>query len=322
MEAKISVIIPNYNHAVYLRQRIDSVLNQTCKDFELILLDDCSTDGSRDILEEYRNHPAVSHLVLNTVNTGSPFHQWKKGVELARGEWIWIAESDDYADKTFLEKMMTAARRYPQAGLVYCDSRIIDAKDMVTTETFAVLKNRRFRTDRWSHAHLNDGVNEIERYLLPGGTINNTSAVLFKRSVVSEADLFDTEFRYIGDKYAFIKVLALADVAYVPEALNYYRDPFNSKHAGKFLFYAYEQFLVFDWVYRNIRITDRKEFFQGFYTNTRNSLFKEWSSIKFSLYRKMLSRNPYLFLKSMRHNLTEGVFSRAGIAKKLNPARS
>jgi len=308
---RVSVIIPNYNHAVYLRQRIDSVLNQTYKDLELILLDDCSTDGSRDILEEYRNHPAVSHLVLNIVNTGSPFLQWKKGIALARGEWLWIAESDDYADDTFLEKMMAATQRYPQAGLVYCDSRIIDGKDTVTTETFAGLKNKRFQTDRWSHAHINGGVQEIESYLLPAGTINNTSAVLFKQSVIKQADLFDTNFRYIGDKYAFIKVLALADVAYVPEALNYYRNPFNDKHNGKFLFYAYEQFLVFDWVYRNIKIADRKKFIQGFYANTRNSLFREWDGVKLSLYKKMFFRNPYLLLRNVMRNFTEGLFSRA-----------
>jgi len=309
-ELNVSVIIPNYNHALYLKQRIDSILSQTFTNFELILLDDSSTDNSQSILNSYRDHSAVKHISINTVNSGSPFKQWRKGIELARGEWIWIAESDDYADKDFLEKMMAATRRYPQAGLVYCDSRIIDAKDVVTTETFADLKNRRFRTDRWSYAHLNTGTNEIESYLLPGGTINNTSAVMFKRSVILETDLFDAEFRYIGDKYAFIKILALTDVAYVPEALNYYRNPFNDKHAGKFLFYAYEQFLVFDWVYRNIRIADRKKFFQGFYANTRNSVFREWNGVKISLYKKMFRRNPYLFMKSVMHNFMEGVFGR------------
>jgi len=100
---KVSVIVPNYNHAPYLRQRIESILNQTYQDFEVILLDDCSTDNSRDILNNYRNQSKVSHCIFNAVNGKSAFQQWQKGVQLAKGEYIWIAESDDWAEPEFLE---------------------------------------------------------------------------------------------------------------------------------------------------------------------------------------------------------------------------
>src|SRR5215472_4105163 len=102
---KVSVIIPNYNHARYLQQRIDTVLGQTFQDFEVILLDDCSTDESRSIISEYAKDPRV-RTEFNEVNSGSTFKQWNKGVRLARGEYVWIAESDDYADKRFLEKLV------------------------------------------------------------------------------------------------------------------------------------------------------------------------------------------------------------------------
>ena len=71
----VSVIVPNYNHEQYLQQRIESIVNQTYQDFELILLDDFSTDNSRDILNLYRNHPKVSKIVFNEKNSGSPFKQ-------------------------------------------------------------------------------------------------------------------------------------------------------------------------------------------------------------------------------------------------------
>jgi glycosyltransferase involved in cell wall biosynthesis len=314
---KVSVIVPNFNHAGYLRQRLDSIIRQTFSDFEIILLDDHSTDNSPEVIAEYAGHAKVAAVMVNDTNSGTPFKQWQRGIELARGEWIWIAESDDYADETFLAKMLAAANQSAHVGLIYCDSKIIGPNDSVAVETFATLKNRRFRTDRWNHAHVNSGTDEIERYLLPAGTINNTSAVLFKRSSVSDARIFDTLFRYIGDKYAFIKVMAMADVAYVPEALNYFRNPFNDKHSQKMMFYAYEQFLVFDWVYRNIRISDRERFFEGFYANTRNSLFRGWNVIKFSLYKKMFYRNPYLLLKSIVHNLVEGLLGRARLVQKV-----
>jgi len=99
----VSVIVPNYNHARYLRRRVDSILAQTYSDFELILLDDCSTDHSREILASYRDNPKV-RVEFNAKNSGTPFKQWNKGVQMARGRYIWIAESDDYADFRFLAR--------------------------------------------------------------------------------------------------------------------------------------------------------------------------------------------------------------------------
>ncbi len=82
----ISVIIPNYNHAFYLEQRIESILSQNFKDFEVIILDDKSTDNSKEIIEKYRNHPPhISTIIYNEANSGSTFIQWNKGVSLSKG---------------------------------------------------------------------------------------------------------------------------------------------------------------------------------------------------------------------------------------------
>lgn len=104
----VSAIIPNYNHARYLKQRLDSVFNQTYQNFEVILLDDCSTDNSLEIIEKYNGNPHLSQIVVNESNSGSVFKQWDKGINLAKGELIWIAESDDYCELTFLEEMVNA----------------------------------------------------------------------------------------------------------------------------------------------------------------------------------------------------------------------
>ncbi|HIB49060.1 MAG TPA: glycosyltransferase family 2 protein [Flavobacteriaceae bacterium] len=106
MEALVSIIVPNYNHAPFLKERLHSIFNQTHQDIEVILLDDASTDDSVQILEPYKNHPKVSHFIVNDSNTGSPFLQWKKGLELAVGQFLWIAESDDSCELDFLEKQL------------------------------------------------------------------------------------------------------------------------------------------------------------------------------------------------------------------------
>ena len=132
----VSVIIPNYCHARFLNQRIDSVLNQTYSDYEVIILDDCSTDNSREIIESYRNHPKISHIVYNEKNSGSTFIQWEKGFELARGEYIWIAESDDVARSTFLEECMNAFSSYSDVSIVFSDCLFVDenTRDMHETK--------------------------------------------------------------------------------------------------------------------------------------------------------------------------------------------
>lgn len=72
---KVSVIVPNYNYRRFLTKRIDSILAQTYQDIEIILLDDCSTDGSQELLKQYSKYPTVVKYLVNDKNSGSPFAQ-------------------------------------------------------------------------------------------------------------------------------------------------------------------------------------------------------------------------------------------------------
>ena len=298
----VTVIIPNYNHGRYLKQRIDSVLQQTYRDFEVIILDDGSTDKSREIIDSYKGHPAIARIVYNDINSGSPFVQWKKGVEAASGQWIWIAESDDYADGRFLEMMIQGVANRDQVGLVYCDSKIVTDEE-IQVKTFASLKNEKYKADRWSSDHVSHGIAELEDYILLDGIIHNTSAVLFKRDTLMKVYPFDIPLNYIGDKYTFVKVLSVSDMAYIKEPLNYYRDPFNTRHAGKHIYYFYEQFLLFDWVFRNLKGINRRKCLKAFQVNTRNSLIREWNAEKVSIYLKLFIVNPGLWARCMANNL-------------------
>lgn len=124
----VSVVVPNYNYARYLDARLSSILNQTFQDFELILLDDASTDNSLELLDRYKNDPHVSHFIVNEQNTGSPFKQWMKGILLAKGEWVWIAEADDLCEPTFLETCVEQVQKYPNVSVCMTAFRYIDEK--------------------------------------------------------------------------------------------------------------------------------------------------------------------------------------------------
>ncbi len=219
----VSVIIPNYNHAPYLNQRIDSVLNQTYQDFELIILDDKSTDNSKEVIELYRSHPKVSKIVYNEQNSGSTFKQWNKGIKLAQGEFIWLAESDDDASEFFLEELVSKFNQNNKLGIVYCDSYYMNENNEKLQCTH-LWKNERFETNRWDSDFENSGIKEVNNYLIFHNVIDNASSALFKKEVLFKAGLADESFKYIGDLFLYMKILMLSNIAYVAKPLNYFRD--------------------------------------------------------------------------------------------------
>ncbi len=216
---KVSIIIPNYNHKPYLQQRLDSVLGQTFQDFEVIVLDDASTDGSQEVLKAYNNHPKVSHMVFNAVNSGSPFKQWHKGIALAQGEWIWIAESDDYCELDFLECLIVELEQRVNCVLAYCASSIIDDSGVfLGRHKWADALDHK----RWTQLYENTGSDEIRRFLRYRNTITNASAVVFKKSVMSQVKI-PIDMKFCGDWAVWIQVLKQGDIVYLPKLLNFFR---------------------------------------------------------------------------------------------------
>ena len=120
---KVSVIIPNYNYQDFIIERIDSVLNQTYPIYELIILDDCSPDNSVEVIEEkiktITGDTKIT-FIKNEVNSGGVFRQWKKGFDLATGDYVWIAEADDTAESTFVEELMKGFED-PEVVLSHCE---------------------------------------------------------------------------------------------------------------------------------------------------------------------------------------------------------
>lgn len=211
---KVSVIVPNYNHAPYLRQRLDSIYNQTFQDFEVIILDDCSTDNSKEIIEEYRNRPQTSHIVYNEVNSGSPFKQWAKGLNLAQGEFIWIAESDDYCKTIFLAKTVTKLQESESSAFVYSNSILIDPQNQVL-DTKDIAEN--------IPNGLINGKQFIFNFMYKENSVWNASAVVFRKKQALQINKDFTLLKAAGDYLFWIKLAELGNVFHLGERLNYFR---------------------------------------------------------------------------------------------------
>jgi glycosyltransferase involved in cell wall biosynthesis len=217
----VSIIVPNYNHARYLRQRIESVLGQTYQDFEVILLDDCSTDESSSIIEEYANDPRV-RIELNRQNSGSTFKQWTKGVLLARGKYVWIAESDDYADERLLERLVTILDSKPEVTFAYCRSWRVDQDDR--PNGFADFYLVDLDPGRWKEDFQADGREECRHYFVGNNSVPNASSVLFRKAIYERVGGVDDRLRVCGDWRLWVLMAFEGEIAYVSEPLNYYRE--------------------------------------------------------------------------------------------------
>lgn len=208
MSHKISVIVPNYNHADYLRERLDSILNQSYQNFELIILDDASTDGSLDILNEYKHHSKVSHFIVNNKNSGSPFKQWKKGLKLAEGDYIWIAESDDSCELDFIESQINK----------------LSQTDISVAKTHIIKEG--IKTDRiLNHPAFKDSMNVVLRSeQFVHCPITNVSTTIFKN--VDSNKLSDSKFdnyNLIGDLVFYYEFFNGFNVKYNENTISYFR---------------------------------------------------------------------------------------------------
>lgn len=225
----ISVIIPNYNHATYLKNRIDSVLGQSYQQIELIILDDCSPDNSREVIEQYRNHPKVSHIVYNDQNSGSTFRQWKKGLNMAKAEWVWIAESDDFAAPDFLEKLAPLIGE--KTGLVHCAAQHVSSSgefmEKPPPANMRMLISEKHLSELRQPYRLN-GIDKIKRTLIYYNAIENASGVLVRKELALKYLDESIGYKLCGDWLLWMNILSESGIAYIPEPLNYFRQHVNN----------------------------------------------------------------------------------------------
>ncbi len=223
---RVSVIIPNYNYAHHLEQRLNTVFSQTYPIYEILVLDDASTDNSIEVIERCLSNTCIDNkLIKNEKNSGSVFQQWQKAVEIARGDFVWICEADDVANSTFIERSILKFDD-TQVVMSYAQSRQIDEFDNLLCDNYFDYTSD-ICTDRWKLDYICEGKEEISQALAVKNTIPNVSAVLFKKSNLQESlrrcqkDLL--KLKIAGDWLIYSDILQNGRVGYVSEVLNSHR---------------------------------------------------------------------------------------------------
>lgn len=252
MTPRISIVFTSFNHREFLPQALDSLLNQTFRDFELIVVDDCSTDGSQRILEEYAARDTRIRLFLNDRNSGSYVHSTNLGATKATAPYIIFAQCDDYAEPTQLEKLYTAMTGHPDVGVVFSASRMVDQNGASLGEDFDV-REQEFK--RYCATDVLIPKKQMSRFLLYSCVIPNLSAALVRRELFELQGGLNTSYFVLADWDFWLKTSLECDFYYLREPLNNFRQHDTTIRASvKFKRQMQEVFTMYYDFFRSARM--------------------------------------------------------------------
>ena len=210
---KVSIVTAMYKHKPYLKRRVDSILNQTLQDWEWIIVDDCSPDGSFDYARELTAHDPRVTVLQNDQNRHIAYTN-QRGIDLATGEFLYRTDSDDYCDYRFLERMTDVMERHPKVSMAHCRGLYMDPEDGVW--------------GGWPKrgSYVIKGWEEFQRQLVQYSI--KSASILFRRHIVVEAGGF-TKLPLLcsHDWYLSLRACLLGDIAFLDEPLVAQR-----KHGG------------------------------------------------------------------------------------------
>ena len=206
-------------------QRVYSILYQTEKIDELIILDDCSKDNSREIIDELvdklKQYINIKKI-YNDVNSGSAFKQWEKGFENATCDYVWIAEADDFCQKQFLKSVLGPIKEDDSIVISYTDTAFIDKFGKIILPSIKpeidILKS-----GHWDNDFVEKGDDEIKKYVYLNCTIANVSSVIFKNNNYKKYFTKSGKYKQAGDWLFYVNVMKEGKIAFINKAYNFYR---------------------------------------------------------------------------------------------------
>jgi glycosyltransferase involved in cell wall biosynthesis len=231
MEPRVSFIVANYNYARYVGKAIDSLLSQTFRAIEVIVIDDCSTDDSRDVLKCYEADPRV-RVIYHEQNKRN-IATYNEGLVLARAEYVGLMGADDFALRPdAVERQVSVFDAHPEVGYVYSSHTYVD-------EVAAPF--RLFQP--WAADYVRDGLTEF-RELLTKNYIPH-SGTLVRRTAHDALGLYDPSLPHAGDWEMWLRLATRYRVGYIADSLYAYRiHGANLSVAGHSPRYANRQILL------------------------------------------------------------------------------
>ncbi|MFC1590928.1 glycosyltransferase [Thermodesulfobacteriota bacterium] len=214
----VSLVVTSYNHAEYLDQRMRSLLAQTYPNIEINVIDDASPDASAEVLDKYKDYPNVRITVLDK-NQGYA-HATNLGVRLSKGEFVMIAECDDFNDPTHVAVLLEKMLAHPTVGVAFCRSKMVDGNGVVWGDDF-VYREQAFKKMCAGGALIEKKM--IQKFFLISCVIPNMSAALLKKKYFNLAGGLSPKYRACADWDFWCRIARQCDFYYVAAPLNNFR---------------------------------------------------------------------------------------------------
>jgi glycosyltransferase involved in cell wall biosynthesis len=249
----VTVIVPNYNHESFLPERLDSIFGQSIKNIQIVLLDDASSDKSVAVLRETLPDPRVQ-LSINETNSGSAFRQWAKGLSLALGDFIWVAESDDSCESHMLSALLSSTA-HREVAIAFAATEIMTESGAPVPEALTPYLAR-FGAAKFDRDFVMSGAEFVRAGFGVLCAIVNASAAIIRRTLLIEALPHAQSFVMCGDWFIYLHCLKVGEVAYTARARNFFRRHNTStvhRVEGTDVYFA-ERLRIANYVSENFRI--------------------------------------------------------------------
>ncbi|MCC3245472.1 glycosyltransferase [Methylocystis sp. WRRC1] len=230
---RVSAIIPNFNHARFLEERIQSIVAQEWLPEEIIILDDASTDDSREVIERIAKTIDIPlKIVLNDENSGNVFRQWEKGVSMASAEVLWICESDDFCDRKFLSTLAP----------YFCDPSIMIAFGAIQFASadgapLAGLDEYRESAARgfWNEPRVESAPEWFKGPFGLRNVIANVGGCLIRRQTIEKSIWTEAQsYRVCGDWFLYMHLAHGGRIAFDPRAIAFFRQHAKNTSVSSF----------------------------------------------------------------------------------------
>ena len=209
MNNLVSICVPAYNDSAYIKDTINSFLNQTYQNIEVIVVDDVSQDDTYEVLKEIKD--SRLKVYKNEVNLGMGAN-WNKCISHANGEFIKLLGADDMLMPNAIELEVSAFLTNPSVILVESDTLLMDS----TGKKIGVQK-------RYHNSGLNNGKSLAKKYLIGNNRFGAAGANMFRKSSFEKYGEFDTNFLNMIDFEFFLRLACHGDIYIIREVLNGFR---------------------------------------------------------------------------------------------------
>ncbi len=213
-EPLVSVVVPVYNGETYLRESLESILGQTYRNLEVLLMDDASTDGAPEILRSYAERDGRVRYERQSRNRGI-FGNINDGIALARGDYVAIHHSDDVYDPAILDIEVAYLERRADVGAVFCTDIFIDpsGREFGRLELPPEIR----AAEVLSYSDVLNGILRHQNVFIRGGTS------LIRRAVYQEVGSFDDRYSLRADLDMWLRIVRRHPIAIVDRPLVRYR---------------------------------------------------------------------------------------------------